>query len=300
VDARGDAELADVERLARVGSWVWWPVDGRVSWSAGLAAVLALPPGRVPSFDALQACLHSGDLPSFRAALDAALATGGDMSGDYRTAAGGWVQCRARLDAGGDDGTPARVVGIFRDITEERVFLDELADAATRDPLTGLLTRFAIADRLEHALDRLRRHEHQVAVMFVDLDGLKSVNDGLGHRVGDAVLRAVGERLIESIRYEDSVGRYGGDEFVVVCEDIQTPEHALLIADRIVERLRLPASAPAAPPAAAGRGAPVEVTTSVGVTAARRGETAAEVLARADAAMYEAKRGGGGRVVFRH
>jgi diguanylate cyclase (GGDEF)-like protein len=193
------------------------------------------------------------------------------------------VQCRARLVDG-------RVVGVFRDVTFERMFLDELTEVAVRDALTGLLNRFAITDRLEHALERLRRQQRQVAVMFIDLDGLKAINDAHGHRRGDDVIRAVSARLLDAVRHEDSVGRYGGDEFVIVCEDIAAPEQAMTIAHRIVERLRLDSSEP-------GRG--VQITTSVGVTVATKDDTAAGVLARADEAMYEAKRDGGGRVAVR-
>jgi diguanylate cyclase (GGDEF)-like protein len=282
----------DIEGIAGLGTWVWVPEGDRLWWSSGLELLLPLGPAGDVGIDALVRCLHPQDQATFRTRVELACKQDEDLLGEYRLQSRDdlrWLQCRARVERD-DLGLPRRVVGVFRDITDERRFLDELADAAIRDPLTGLLNRFAISDRLDHALARLLRHERQVAVMFVDLDGLKVINDHLGHERGDDVLRAVSSRLVEAVRREDSVGRYGGDEFVVVCEDISTPDDALVIGERIAARVFLPPD---------DAGGTVDVTASVGVTAARVGDSPRDVLARADAAMYEAKREGGGRVVYR-
>ncbi|MEX2659076.1 MAG: GGDEF domain-containing protein [Acidimicrobiales bacterium] len=164
----------------------------------------------------------------------------------------------------------------------------ELLDAtAHRDPLTGLPNRLAITERLTYAIERGRRQGTDVAVVFLDLDGFKAVNDSLGHGVGDEVLAAVGRRLAGTIRAEDALGRWGGDEFVVVVEGGEAAVR--LLASRLHATLELPMAVPGQQP--------VAVTVSIGAAAVRRGDRPEDVLARADLAMFEAKRGGGSVVL---
>ena len=119
------------------------------------------------------------------------------------------------------------------DVTTRRRFEEELAHRALHDPLTGLPNRALFVDRLGHALVRLRRHSGQVAVLFVDLDRFKLVNDGMGHAVGDAVLLEAASRLAATARAEDTVARFGGDEFTILCENAGE-EEARLVARRIL------------------------------------------------------------------
>ena len=172
---------------------------------------------------------------------------------------------------------------------EISVLQDHLAHQARHDPLTGLANRAALLDRLERALARLARRPDGLAVVFVDVDNFKAVNDVLGHGVGDAVLRETAARLIADVRPEDLVARIGGDEFVVLFEDLAEPATD---GARLGERLR------------ARVGAPMRVgddelalTISAGVAAVRgAGLTTEEVLTEADAAMYRVKRSGRNRV----
>ncbi|HMJ33762.1 MAG TPA: EAL domain-containing protein [Baekduia sp.] len=163
---------------------------------------------------------------------------------------------------------------------------DELVHRATHDPLTGLPNRTLLFDRLTHALARGRRSGTSLAVLFIDLDRLKLVNDTLGHEVGDAVLREVAERISGCVRPGDTVARFGGDEFIAVCEGID-PDGATVIADRIIEAVM------AAKRGAAGGMSP---TASVGIAVVPGGEVDAhEAIRRADEAMYAAKEEGGNR-----
>ncbi|MGQ0521329.1 MAG: putative bifunctional diguanylate cyclase/phosphodiesterase [Actinomycetota bacterium] len=164
-----------------------------------------------------------------------------------------------------------------------------LADAvhrANHDTLTGLPNRTLVLDRLDHALARLARGRRSVGVLFVDLDRFKVVNDTLGHSVGDEVLVRIGERLQAAVRPGDTVGRLAGDEFVVVCEEVETCA-VLQVAERI-------AAAIASPMPLYGRES--VLTASIGIALAAGGGRAEDVLRDADVAMYRAKERGRDRI----
>jgi diguanylate cyclase (GGDEF)-like protein/PAS domain S-box-containing protein len=165
----------------------------------------------------------------------------------------------------------------------------ELGHLALHDTLTGLPNRALAYDRLEHALARLDERDDaaRVAVLFVDLDRFKHVNDGLGHDIGDELLVAVSRRLSASVRQHDTIARLGGDEFVVLCEDLVDERHAVDLAER--------AAAALAEPFSLSR-AEVTISASIGIAVTgRSSERAATLLQDADAAMYRAKRRGGAR-----
>ena len=157
--------------------------------------------------------------------------------------------------------------------------------AALHDPLTGLPTRPLFSDRLAHALSRAQRSGHQLAVLLVDLDGFKRVNDQCGHGAGDAVLRALGPRLATCARASDTVARYGGDEFVVLCEDEVTHVGVARVAASIRRACAEPVQLP--------DGTSVRVSASIGIAwSVEEGVDADALLAAADAAMYRDKRHG--------
>ncbi len=166
-----------------------------------------------------------------------------------------------------------------------------LAHQAAHDDLTGLPSRLVFLDRAAHALDRTRRNRLWAAVLFCDLDRFKGINDSLGHDAGDTVLRELARRLQEVVRPGDTVARFGGDEFTILCESIVDEAHALAIAERV--------GRVAATPFALGD-AEVLVTMSVGIALGSGDRTRPEALIEnADAAMYRAKaRGGNRREVF--
>ncbi len=169
----------------------------------------------------------------------------------------------------------------------------ELRHRALHDPLTGLANRSLFHDRVEHALARLgRRREAVVAVLFIDLDRFKAVNDSLGHARGDRLLTLVAERLLAVVRPADTVARLGGDEFALLLEDVASGDEALAAGERVV-------GAFAEPFLLAGK--PVKASVSVGVAfRSAAGATVDELVQEADVAMYEAKRTGRARVVRFH
>ena len=161
---------------------------------------------------------------------------------------------------------------------------EELRHRALHDSLTGLPNRILLMDRLSLAVERSRRERTIVAVLFLDIDGFKAVNDRLGHRAGDQVLRAVADAVRDQLRATDTLARLGGDEFVVVADGLTDPDWA----ERLAHRMRGAFDAPLAL-----GGTRERISVSVGTAMASAGDvSAAELLHRADAAMYRAKRSG--------
>jgi len=175
------------------------------------------------------------------------------------------------------------------DVTNERKLTEQIRYQATHDPVTQLPNRTLLQDRLQQAIARVQRSSHYVAVLFTDLDDFKKINDSLGHAAGDTLIRVVAARLNESVRYEDTVGRVGGDEFVIIIENLQDQAPALQVADKLVAAVREPQSI---------AGHEVYVTTSVGISFfPKDGENTEDLLRNADIAMYCAKESGGNSVV---
>ncbi|CAA9442421.1 MAG: diguanylate cyclase/phosphodiesterase (GGDEF & EAL domains) with PAS/PAC sensor(s) [uncultured Rubrobacteraceae bacterium] len=168
-----------------------------------------------------------------------------------------------------------------QEIAERRELEEQLMHQAFHDPLTGLTNRTLFLDRLDLALARTEWREGKVAVLFMDLDNFKVINDSLGHEAGDQVLLAVAERLEESMGAEGTVARFGGDEFTVLLEDVASVSGAVRVAERIQEAMRAPFYL---------EGRARFITTSIGIVLSTSGDEPPEVLLRyADTAMYQAK-----------
>lgn len=183
---------------------------------------------------------------------------------------------------------PLYLIAQIQDVTEQRRMQQRLAHAAIHDPLTGLPNRVLFMDRLNVALNRSARSGRRVAVAFLDLDRFKLVNDGLGHAAGDDLLRAVAARLQEVIRVQDTVARFGGDEFTILWEEVADQDEALEVARRLLAGLQSPFELD---------DGPVFVTASIGVVLSGDETTSPSSMLRdADTAMYLAKEGGRGRV----
>jgi diguanylate cyclase (GGDEF)-like protein len=206
----------------------------------------------------------------------------------------GWISAAvatgpARLTA--DPEIPARLRGLAAQaataIANARL-LDRIRHQALHDALTGLPNRALILDRVERMLARTRRHHHRACALFLDLDGFKEINDTLGHAAGDQLLRAVAARLSATMRGSDSVGRLGGDEFIVLAETEAGDVDPELVAERILAVLQEPFQV---------AGTTVTVSASIGIASGDEDTTAGEMLRDADIALYQAKAAGKNRAV---
>jgi diguanylate cyclase (GGDEF)-like protein/PAS domain S-box-containing protein len=203
---------------------------------------------------------------------------------------GGWCEAEAVVANQLDRPSVAGVVINLRDITERKEFEALLAHRALHDPLTGLANRQLLLDRAEQMLARARRDFQPVAAFFVDLDNFKDANDSLGHEAGDRLLQSVAARFITMLRASDTVGRIGGDEFVILAEGLSLAAGPEMVAERIREVLRKPFQIEGF------EGLSVTVTASIGIATGNR-SSAQELLRDADAALYRAKANGRDRFV---
>ncbi|MBL8511245.1 MAG: EAL domain-containing protein [Betaproteobacteria bacterium] len=176
------------------------------------------------------------------------------------------------------------VASLVQDVTERINTERTIHYMAHHDPLTGLPNRRLMQDRLNQAIIQARRQQRHVGLLFVDLDRFKLINDTLGHETGDYVLRDIARRLIQSVRSGDTVSREGGDEFIVVLPDLEKPEHAQVVASKILSELAKPIEAP---------GHELTVTASIGISHYPNDATdVQQLLKHADSAMYQAKEAG--------
>ena len=177
------------------------------------------------------------------------------------------------------------------DVTVRDIREQDLRERSLHDPLTGIANRLLVLDRLDWALTPRRSGPAPVGVLFVDIDGFKEINDHWGHGVGDAVLVEAAQRIAAVLRSADTVGRMGGDEFVAVCGELESPEDLRRVGERVSAALQVPATVHAVQiPLGASTGGAVCLDGSA---------DAAAMLRAADAAMYDAKSAGGGQLKVR-
>ena len=237
--------------------------------------------------------IHDEDIDRAVAAAEELMDNPGStisVEGKVRSRTGGWRHVEAIATNLLHDPAVEGLVVNTRDITERKQLEEALTFRAFHDPLTNLPNRALFADRLAHALSRSTRRADSIAVMFLDLDEFKNINDSLGHGRGDELLAAVGARLLNCMRDTDTVARLGGDEFAVLIEDAEDVEAAAAMAKRILRSLET--SLQVGPQQVIARA-------SMGIAVSPdAGTTAEELLRAADVAMYAAKANGRGGFEF--
>jgi diguanylate cyclase (GGDEF)-like protein len=273
------------ERAAGLGTWHEDLRTGGVTISEGLANLLGLP------YETTHLSLRNFDHPADREHITQTLADAGNDSSylcDHRILCqGGRVRAvrervRTMFDAGGN--AIARV-GSLLDITDLKEREAELSELALCDPLTRLPNRCALEERLRAAFGRCERNGRRCAIFFIDLDDFKAINDQYGHAYGDRVLVAVADRLTRHVRSSDTVARMGGDEFVVLIDDLFTDEAAADAARKILRSLDEPLHID---------DRAIRVRASIGVaTYPGASATPPALLSAADREMYAVKRNGG-------
>jgi diguanylate cyclase (GGDEF)-like protein/PAS domain S-box-containing protein len=292
--ARSERRMVEAQRISQVGSYDFEIATNTNIWSDQLYRIYGREPQSFnASYEIFLSMLHPDDREHVMSVHQRSMETLEPFEMEERVV---WPDGQVRVLASwgevvaDDEGSPARMVGICWDITERRAIEQQLVHDALHDRLTGLPNRSLFVDRLTQATAGLARHAGILAVLFLDVDGFKVINDSLGHEVGDGVLLQVSERLSSLMRPRDTVARFGGDEFVVVCEDLQHPVEAVQIAERLLDAVRVPMTT---------GGSEVVVTVSVGIAIAASGtEAAGDLLRDADAAMHRAKKEGRARVAL--
>ncbi len=284
------AQLEQAQRIAHIGSWTLDNATGHVTWSEELFLMQGLDPtGPVPDY-----VLHSQLFtPSSWAELSAKLSVTQETGAPYDLelemvrpdGTHGWMQARGEA-VRDPNGSIVGVQGVALDITDRKASSDALQTLATHDRLTGLANRVELLDELVRAMSAGRRTGHTTALLMMDLDRFKDVNDTLGHAAGDELLVAAAARIEGVVRTGDVAARLGGDEFVIVMRDLSDPLEAVHAADRLVEEFRAPFIL---------AGAELYATASVGVATATHfsdATDAGDLLREADTAMYAAKNAG--------
>ncbi|MEO6779087.1 MAG: EAL domain-containing protein [Gemmatimonadaceae bacterium] len=291
VTARRAAESALRDREARLHlvmhqiPAVLWATDRAGRFTSALGAglnALGIEAHDLVGMDAYEHFGPAGDPDTDTSAIAAALR--GDSASFELAWAGRSFACSVE-PLRGQSGEIEGTLGLAVDITERKVLETQLTYRAFHDPLTGLANRALFRDRVTHALSRIVRGKH-VAILFMDLDDFKTVNDSLGHGEGDRLLAAVGSRLVSAVRSHDTVARFGGDEFAILLEDLVSAEEALDVVARVEDSLRTPVSL---------RGRDVTITASLGLAHAMPGDAADDILRNADVAMYTSKESGTAR-----
>ncbi|MDQ3146353.1 MAG: EAL domain-containing protein [Actinomycetota bacterium] len=205
-----------------------------------------------------------------------------------RDAAGAWKTLDVTITDLRSEPAVGGIVLNAHDVTDRKILEHDLRQQVLHDDLTGLANRVLLQERLEHALSRQGRGGEGITVLFIDLDDFKTVNDGLGHGVGDELLKEIASRLSSLVRGADTVARFGGDEFAVLLEDAGTTELAVETAKRLLVAIREPVEF---------GDRRIAIGASVGIAMSSDAVTASDVILRnADVAMYYAKRTGKGRV----
>jgi diguanylate cyclase (GGDEF)-like protein/PAS domain S-box-containing protein len=264
-------------------------VDGRLTFVNPAAAdLIELPPLNITSDQAGEPAVAAPDFLLVPACE--AMRTGRTIREDdarFRGKDGATIPVAYTASAVMGEAGPTGAVITFRDITERKAFEDELHHHAFYDGLTGLANRRLLVERLEQALRRSELDRKTHALVFIDVDRFKSINDSLGHVTGDEFLVAIGNRMKGVVRGNDLIARFGGDEFVVLLEDVAGQDEAVIAARRICAAVQQPM--------VLSGGYEMVATVSVGIAMTDPGKTTDDLLRDADVAMYEAKvRGGGG------
>lgn len=291
--------LANAQRVADLGDWDWDLKRSRFHASEQVQRIL----GKLVTMPSLEAMLdevHRDDIDRVKDAIDAAVQRGESSRFDHRIVMPGgqirFVHHQVECVRADESGRAVRLVGTVQDITRRKQSEERIRQLAYFDVLTGLPNRLLLVDQMRNALAYAARNVSKIAVMFVDLDDFKRVNDTLGHDAGDELLRIVAGRISNSVRLTDavsrvdaddsgaSIARLGGDEFVVLLSQLKHPEDSSIIARRMLQALIEPMRI---------AGQEIVVSCSIGIAISPEdGDSTESLLMNADAAMYRAKRKG--------
>jgi diguanylate cyclase (GGDEF)-like protein/PAS domain S-box-containing protein len=284
-----EERLALAQKAGRVGVFDWDMISGKVVWTEQLYEMFGLLPGSFEeTYEGWAKHVHPDDLPGIEKRLrDWQEAHTRQIEFIYRVVMPDhyvrWMSITANISYL-EDGTPARMIGTNIDITDRKEMEDEIRHMAHHDSLTGLPNRRLFNEIANVELAQAARNKKKLAILFLDLDRFKEINDTLGHHAGDQLLMEVAYNIKSSIRKSDTVARIGGDEFNVILADIQNLENISVIARKLTDSFRKPFEV---------SDHELYITTSIGISVyPDDGDNVDTLLRYADVAMYHAKEGG--------
>lgn len=280
--------------VARVGVWDWELATDVHTWDATMFAIYGFLPTDLIHYKKWSSSIHPEDLPEVEASLRKALDSKEEGSAEFRIIlADGTIKTisAAYREVLNGSGKVSRLIGVNVDISERKQAEEALRSSEARmthlaehDFLTGLPNRMLLNERIGQAIKFARRNDKKAALLFLDLDGMKQINDSLGHPAGDKLIQSVGKRLMESVRASDTVCRHSGDEFIVLISDVEHPEGTAIAARRVLEAVARVHSIDQHD---------LHITGCIGISVYPVDGIDAETLIKnADTAMYQAKENG--------
>ncbi|MDD2684699.1 MAG: diguanylate cyclase [Gallionella sp.] len=283
-----EERLVEAQRISHLGNWALDHISGELFWSEQIFRLFEIDSHDFrPTYEGFLNNVHPEDRESVNSTYTHSLKTQKPYEIIHRLLMQDgrikWVseRCQTAFDA---QGAPIRSVGTVQDITEQQTAQQRIEHMAHYDTLTGLPNRALFYDRLRQALVLAKRHEVGLALLYMDLDGFKKVNDTQGHHAGDLVLKIAAERMFACVRESDTVSRLGGDEFTIILNDAHNQEDVAAIAQKILNAISAPFDID---------GNNVHIGISIGI--AHYSENAGnedELVSQADHAMYMAKMAG--------
>jgi diguanylate cyclase (GGDEF)-like protein len=289
-----EVALAEAQEVAHLGSWAYDPINDAATYSDESYRIMGVDPATFPhTYAAYLSRVHPDDRVIFERTYADGVANHESYTSEYRMVMDDgsikWVHDNGRNDYDAT-GRHIRTVGTMQDITERKRTDEQIARMAHFDHLTGLANRVVFVEALDHAIRRARRQAKGFAVLYLDLDHFKDVNDTLGHPVGDKLLQKAADTLHACVRASDTVARFGGDEFAIVQTDIEDPTDAASLAEKVLNALSAPFMID---------GNEIRSGTSIGIAVYGPDSAAAEkLLSQADVALYRAKSEGRGTYRF--
>jgi len=279
-----EASLANAQRIAHLGSWDWNIVTNELRWSDEIYRIFGLTPQQFgATYEAFLDMVHPDDRQYVVDSVNKALHEREAYNIDHRVVRPDGTEriVHERAEITHDEnGRAVRMTGTAQDVTEYRQAMEHVNYLANYDTLTGLPNRVLLQNRLHEAMLEADRNNRLVAVMFLDLDHFKIINDTLGHDVGDALLKAVAERLVAGVRHGDTISRLGGDEFTIVLTNVAHFDDVTRVARKIIESFTSPFEID---------GRELFISPSIGITLYPLDDDIENALRNADAAMYHAK-----------
>ena len=289
-----EARLRLAMDAAQMGMWYWESEGDLFTYSDGLGPLFGFSRDAPHvGYRELQLRLHPEDRPLFQATMHHAVREGTDFQFDYRVVwpdgSVHWIANRGQV-LRHEGGRAQRLVGVAMEFTERKLAEQRIAHMAHHDALTGLPNRLLLHDRIQQAIAQAHRNKGRLAVLFIDLDRFKTINDSLGHQLGDRLLQSVSHRILVCLREGDTVSRLGGDEFVIVLPIIESGADASAVATKLLDVLSSSFHL---------HGNDLHVSASIGISLYPGDGTDTETLMRnADTAMYHAKDSGRSQFQF--